>query len=776
MEFVWETSALDRIFVHMLHDHYDPPHKLHWKKALCFHEENYLQVCRDALYELYEKQAAPYSTDKLLLVYGDDFSFDDYEFTLELFSKFSNVMQFINSDEDSFMKIKFATASEYFDAVASDNPTLAIYTGDFFPYVSTRDSEVIHWTGYYTTRPLLKQRIFESHRLARATELLMTFIAQEEYLSPESCLVLHHDAITGTCKPHVEKDYIRRLERERVRSIKIVEAVINSVFMKNEGKQYSIGIPVKVVIVFNTLNWEKDNILHISSHSSFIEIIDWNFEYIESQAVFNEFTEEFNIYFKVKLAGLSLGTIFIREYSHHCKKCSEQSVQSTDKTIMKNPHYEIKFMKGMIEYIHYDREKLKLKEQFWIHDGSTGGAYIYKPRNKGHRSKGMELKSFTIYTGSIVQVASTIWKRKTCSNSSGDLYYHRILLDNTKKITLKIGLYACYDDEILLKFTLPDIHEENWLYTCNSADIRSRRYFERALEHHGDNMYPAPGGIVIKLKQNYLTFNPEFSIGVVMSSNNSFGLLLHRKLSYNDKLGLGEGLHDDNFVEHTFKINIGKLHQKEYFKSYFEAKSPFALFPATIRHNKINIEHNLSKSLEDTKDWNFNTFYSIGLNDETVYLSSAVRNNKKTILRLVAYNDSVPTTWQGISLRNETFFGGYTPKTPLPVWQTSQELSYSLKENRDHLVFPPFKLAAYSITLPESFVKHPLYFPLPTPWKVRTSQDEGVFLSSLRQIHLAKNPTPIQTSFSEIFLILAFLALMPVVFFLARYKKKLRTD
>lgn len=144
MEFVWETSVFDRIFVHILYAHYDPPHKFSWKKASCFHEEDYVQACTDALYELYERQATSYSTDRFLLVYGDDFAFDDYEFTYELFSKFSEVMEFINSDENSLLEIKFATASEYFDAVASDKPTLPVYRGDFFPYVNTRDSEVIH--------------------------------------------------------------------------------------------------------------------------------------------------------------------------------------------------------------------------------------------------------------------------------------------------------------------------------------------------------------------------------------------------------------------------------------------------------------------------------------------------------------------------------------------------------------------------------------------------------------------------------------------------------
>lgn len=51
------------------------------------------------------------------------------------------------------MTIKYATLSEYFNAVAGENIDWPVYTDDFFPYADGADA---YWTGFYTTHSELK--------------------------------------------------------------------------------------------------------------------------------------------------------------------------------------------------------------------------------------------------------------------------------------------------------------------------------------------------------------------------------------------------------------------------------------------------------------------------------------------------------------------------------------------------------------------------------------------------------------------------------------------
>ncbi|KAA0200733.1 Alpha-mannosidase [Fasciolopsis buskii] len=141
-------------------------------------------------------------------------------------------------------ELRFATLSEYFRAfyryhgyeprsAAHSNLVpvrlnLSLLTGDLFTYA---DYNQYYWSGFFTSRPVEKflSRVLESE--LRASEILYTFaryaIRRFAYSQLNNTIRLlddglkqarqtlgiiqHHDAVTGTSKPHVVSDYNKRL-------------------------------------------------------------------------------------------------------------------------------------------------------------------------------------------------------------------------------------------------------------------------------------------------------------------------------------------------------------------------------------------------------------------------------------------------------------------------------------------------------------------------------------------------------------------------------------
>jgi hypothetical protein len=217
--------------------------------------------------------------------------------------------------------LKYSTLSQYFDALsATSGPrqdkleekgvaggassgavaaaaagppvwTFPLYTGDFFPYADHPDA---FWTGYYTSRPLLKAASRSAinglrgveilHSLTRAKwqsrpslaaahgapaaasannaigaasvsragggdggtglgALLPDWAGMHEKLSTikrDAALVLHHDAITGTSRGDCYWDYLKRLEDGKANAAMLVQQLAHLLMLRPN----STGLPV----------------------------------------------------------------------------------------------------------------------------------------------------------------------------------------------------------------------------------------------------------------------------------------------------------------------------------------------------------------------------------------------------------------------------------------------------------------------------------------------------------------------------------------------------
>lgn len=261
----WDSENQPQIPCHLLaFSHYDVPHTCgpnpdvccqfdfwHLLGPLCsgpppnaIDPEN-VRERTELLVDQYRRKATLYNQRAILLVpLGDDFRYlSSAEWTVQL-ENYNKIIKYLDEHPKYRVKLRFATLSDYFRAfyrlhgyeprsAAHSNllPVrlrLSLLTGDFFTYA---DYNQHYWSGYFTSRPVEKflSRVLEAE--LRASEILYTFaryaLQRFSYSQLNSTvhlldngikqarralgIIQHHDAVTGTSRPHVVSDYNKRL-------------------------------------------------------------------------------------------------------------------------------------------------------------------------------------------------------------------------------------------------------------------------------------------------------------------------------------------------------------------------------------------------------------------------------------------------------------------------------------------------------------------------------------------------------------------------------------
>lgn len=245
-------------------------------------------------------RAAAYRTRHLLVPFGDDFKFKNAE---RQFSNMDRLMDVINSNPAQYgMKIQYSTLSDYFAAVAASGVKFPLVAGgDFFPYADNEDS---YWTGYYTTRPLLKAKSRKLNHILRACEGLLVLVRSsphsnldtERHTLPlqfwedqlkaiegarmETALFLHHDAITGTSRTQVVADYMNRMDQSTEALMRIQARMIEHLLTKEPNPPPSFthdaltftppeggGEDLHPVVFYNSLGWVRREVVSVRTTS-----------------------------------------------------------------------------------------------------------------------------------------------------------------------------------------------------------------------------------------------------------------------------------------------------------------------------------------------------------------------------------------------------------------------------------------------------------------------------------------------------------------------------
>jgi len=260
LEFNWrqsfDNSGSDETFTHMMPFYsYDVPHTCGPDPSVCCQfdfrrlrkvsppvtcpwrkepiEITKTNVAERAriLLDQYRKKSKLYAkgtksnTRVVLTLLGDDFRYDSDAEAEAQFTNYEKLFEYINNNPQMNAEAKFGTLADYFELVdkarpISENPSI---TGDFFSYA---DRTTNYWTGFFNSRPFLKWFDRRLEHLMQAADTMLSIgllsgkisqsIAEEIYKKiragrREVDLFQHHDAITGTEKDFVHRDYADHL-------------------------------------------------------------------------------------------------------------------------------------------------------------------------------------------------------------------------------------------------------------------------------------------------------------------------------------------------------------------------------------------------------------------------------------------------------------------------------------------------------------------------------------------------------------------------------------
>lgn len=214
--------------------------------------------------------------NNIMLTMGSDFQ---YENGLENFERLDGIIHYVNKyqmegkisknqlSRFSAINVFYSDPEMYIDAKKKENIEWKVKEDDFFPYA---DCKNCFWTGYFTSRPLLKrfERVSSSFlHAARQVDAYGTLLhgnrntkkvinekddkeSRIEFSYPLDSLEdgvsisQHHDGVSGTSKQHVASDYAFRLSQGLQEATEYVGHVMEEIMETDLNLSYCENLNV----------------------------------------------------------------------------------------------------------------------------------------------------------------------------------------------------------------------------------------------------------------------------------------------------------------------------------------------------------------------------------------------------------------------------------------------------------------------------------------------------------------------------------------------------
>lgn len=277
----------------------------------------------DALVEQYQRTGSLTLHKVILVQLGDDFRYDhDIEWHQQ-YDNYRLLINYINGHKELYnVDVAFGTPIDYFNEVRKRVTQLPTLKGDLFPYSDIYSDGTPHyWNGYFTTRPYWKLLNRELERNLRSAEILYTYGLNRARLQRENDIVKilernyeklvrarrhlglfqHHDAITGTSKAHVMRDYALKLIEGIQDSIYLQTFIVQNLLFGNPG---SVKAPVpthrvvvpesdfesydtitpkvlvtvsqgpRKIVLFNSLGQHRTEVLKLQVDTPYVKVLD----------------------------------------------------------------------------------------------------------------------------------------------------------------------------------------------------------------------------------------------------------------------------------------------------------------------------------------------------------------------------------------------------------------------------------------------------------------------------------------------------------------------
>lgn len=395
-----------------------------------------IQQKAELLMEQYARTASLFPHNVALIPLGDDFRYNVVEEWDQQYLNYMKLIDYINANKNIFKAdVSFGTPKDYFETIMQRYDQYPTLKGDFFVYSDIfSEGRPAYWSGYFTTRPFTKILDRELEANLRSAEILYTIalnVAKQKNFSDfvkvlerdfeklvearrNLGLFQHHDAITGTSKSFVMRDYASKLFESIHNTVNIQQNALQSLmFVENanleadhsfllsdverdsyEKPPRKIPIVVKKeqsrqIVLFNSLAQPQEHLVQLRVTSADVVVFDAHgnpvtyqinpvFNISESNTKMIILANEFELAFIAKLPALSVVTYNIsladsdvsdKLATVFCSKCHRRTHSVTG-----NPDEEIEFLESKFKVkntrigdIQLENHKFKL-----LFEGTTG--------------------------------------------------------------------------------------------------------------------------------------------------------------------------------------------------------------------------------------------------------------------------------------------------------------------------------------------------------------------------------------------------------------------
>ncbi|XP_076235617.1 alpha-Mannosidase class II b [Calliopsis andreniformis] len=580
---------------------------------------NNVKQMAELLLEQYSRTGSLFTHNVVLMPLGDDFRYDHPIEWDQQYTNYKILMDYINSRREEYnAEIVFGTPKDYFQEIrkrVTDFPTLQ---GDFFVYSDIfSEGRPAYWSGYFTTRPYMKILDRELEANLRSAEILYTialnvakqsgkdFMVYETYFEKlvkarrNLGLFQHHDAITGTSKSFVMKDYALKLfesisdttslQSFAIQSLAGATNKPNSVYVLSESdrdsyeklpKKIPIGISgqeTKKIVLFNPLAQHRQEVISLKVTSYKIRVLDPQKNPIPYQIapMMNATSITHDVYvllFVVELKPLAIATYHIEQIDKvpmeaistvYCSRCGKDSVFPIKTMQVGDVQLENQRMKllfdGQTGFLKRVTKKatgkiMQCAIQFAAYPSAQfhSGAYLFMPDPNLRDTDKDVLESYTPHQ-KIYIVSGILSSRLTVEY--GKLLTHHVAIYH-KDGGLGEAIYV----RNIVDFETPPKNRETEMFMRLQTDILNGDPPEFYTDLNGHQMIKRTKIERIGIEGNYF---PITTMAYIEDTNHRLTLLvnhcqgaasyqpgwlevmLDRRTLYDDSRGMGEGLLDN---------------------------------------------------------------------------------------------------------------------------------------------------------------------------------------------------------------------------------------
>ncbi|KOX75617.1 Alpha-mannosidase 2 [Melipona quadrifasciata] len=580
---------------------------------------NNVKQMAELLLEQYSRTGSLFTHNVVLMPLGDDFRYDHAIEWDQQYTNYKILMDYINSRKEEYnAEVVFGTPKDYFREVRKridDFPTLK---GDFFVYSDIfSEGRPAYWSGYFTTRPYMKILDRELEANLRSAEILYTialnvakqsgkdFMLYETYFEKlvkarrNLGLFQHHDAITGTSKSFVMKDYALKLfesisdttslQSFAIQSLAGSTSKPNSVYVLAESdrdsyeklpKKIPIGIngqETKKIVLFNPLAQPRQEVISLKITSYKIRVLDPQKNPISYQIapVMNATSITHDVYvllFVVELKPLSIATYHLQQIDKvpmeaistvYCSRCGKDNVFPIKPMQVGDVQLENQRMKllfdGQTGFLKRVTKKatgkiMQCAVQFAAYPSAQfhSGAYLFMPDPNLRDIDKDVLEAYTPHQ-KIYIVSGSLSSRLTVEY--GKLLTHHVAIYHRDD-----GLGEAIYLRNIVDFETPPKNRETEMFMRLQTDILNGDPPEFYTDLNGHQMIKRTKIERIGIEGNYF---PITTMAYIEDTNHRLTLLvnhcqgaasyqpgwlevmLDRRTLYDDSRGMGEGLLDN---------------------------------------------------------------------------------------------------------------------------------------------------------------------------------------------------------------------------------------